>query len=410
MFSRSLNGVMRVAFAGVGTLAVVGSLAIYSSLSSLVGLAKEANAQSQVARQVGDLYAEGLQMGQATRNIMLDPKNPQAWKNHEAASKNAQALIADLSAVVAKAEDQAGQSGMESIRKNFDADVQLQKRVQELARAGDFAGSLALLNSKETPSWRQVKAQILALRDKTLKTLEATNAGFEARTRRANLEIAALAVVLGLAPFVAWALALRVSRQLRQTASQLREAAEQVVAASTQVSTSAQSLSQGATEQAASLEESSASMEEMGSMTRQNAENAQEAARLMTEVDQQVAASNRMLGEMVTSMSRHQGVEREGLEDHQDHRRDRVPDQHPRAERGGRSRARRRGGHGLRRRRRRGAQPRAAGRAGRARHGGPHRGVVRERAAGQPAGGARGAVHRAVHRVGGQGEEPSPRA
>ena len=78
---------------------------------------------------------------------------------------------------------------------------------------------------------------------------------------------------------------------LRATANNMREASEQVVAASTQVSTAAQSLSQGATEQAASLEESSASMEEMGSMTRQNAENAQEAARLMTEVDQQVSAS-----------------------------------------------------------------------------------------------------------------------
>ena len=90
---------------------------------------------------------------------------------------------------------------------------------------------------------------------------------------------------------------------LRETANSMREASEQVVAASSQVSTAAQSLSQGATEQAASLEESSASMEEMGSMTRQNAENAQEAARLMTEVDQQVADSNKMLGDMVTSMT-----------------------------------------------------------------------------------------------------------
>jgi methyl-accepting chemotaxis protein len=68
------------------------------------------------------------------------------------------------------------------------------------------------------------------------------------------------------------------------------------------VSTSAQSLSQGATTQAASLEETSASMEEMASMTRQNAENSQKAAALMTDVDAQVRASNETLAEMVTSM------------------------------------------------------------------------------------------------------------
>jgi methyl-accepting chemotaxis protein len=50
-----------------------------------------------------------------------------------------------------------------------------------------------------------------------------------------------------------------------------------VAAASGQVSNSSQSLAQGAAEQAASLEETSASMEEMGSMTRQNADNAKQA-------------------------------------------------------------------------------------------------------------------------------------
>jgi methyl-accepting chemotaxis protein/methyl-accepting chemotaxis protein-1 (serine sensor receptor) len=69
------------------------------------------------------------------------------------------------------------------------------------------------------------------------------------------------------------------------------------------VSTSAQSLSQGATTQAASLEETSASMEEMASMTRQNAENSQNAAALMSDVDSQVRASNETLAEMVTSMA-----------------------------------------------------------------------------------------------------------
>ena len=53
-------------------------------------------------------------------------------------------------------------------------------------------------------------------------------------------------------------------------------------------------------------------------------------------------------------------VEQQGRQDHQDDRRDRLPDEHPGAQRGGRSGPRRRGRHGLRGGRRRSPQPGAA--------------------------------------------------
>ena len=168
------------------------------------------------------------------------------------------------------------------------------------------------------------------------------------------------------------------SRACARPLEELTEGAQQVVSASSQVATSAQSLSQGATEQAASLEETSASMEEMASMTRQNAENSQTAATLMGEVDarvQRVEPGARRHGD-VDGVD--PGVEPAGREDHQDDRRDRLPDQHPRAQRRRRSGARRRGRHGLRGGGRRSAQPRAALGAGGARHGGADRRVDRE--------------------------------
>jgi len=90
---------------------------------------------------------------------------------------------------------------------------------------------------------------------------------------------------------------------LRLSLDELSEGAQQVVSAASQVSMSAQSLSEGATEQAASLEETSASMEEMASMTRKNAENARQAAVLVTSVSQQVTDSNTALARMVGSMA-----------------------------------------------------------------------------------------------------------
>jgi len=91
--------------------------------------------------------------------------------------------------------------------------------------------------------------------------------------------------------------------ELKVKTQTLADGSNEVLAAAGQVSTSAQSLSQGATEQAASLEETSASMEEMASMTRKNAENAIQAATLVTSVSRQVIDSNASLGKMVESMS-----------------------------------------------------------------------------------------------------------
>ena len=120
--------------------------------------------------------------------------------------------------------------------------------------------------------------------------------------RRLLLAIGFAAVVLMV---VSMRLLLRwkLETPLQATAAEIRESASQVLQLSRMVATSSQSLSQGATEQAASLEETSASMEEMASMTRKNAENATQATKLVTDVAEQVLASNVALTEMVSSMT-----------------------------------------------------------------------------------------------------------
>src|SRR5262249_28766025 len=120
--------------------------------------------------------------------------------------------------------------------------------------------------------------------------------------RRLLLTIGFVAVVIMV---VSMRLLLRwkLENPLQATATEIRESAAQGLQLARVVATSSQSLSQGATEQAASLEETSASMEEMASMTRKNAENATHATRLVTDVADQVLASNVALTEMVTSMT-----------------------------------------------------------------------------------------------------------
>jgi methyl-accepting chemotaxis protein len=131
----------------------------------------------------------------------------------------------------------------------------------------------------------------LTARDATLKT---------ARLLLLAIGIAAVVLmVISMRLLLKW----KLENPLQATATEIRESAGQVLQLSRMVATSSQSLSQGATEQAASLEETSASMEEMASMTRKNAENAAQATRLVTDVADQVAASNTALTQMVSSMS-----------------------------------------------------------------------------------------------------------
>ncbi|MBI9084862.1 MAG: Cache 3/Cache 2 fusion domain-containing protein [Desulfobacterales bacterium] len=83
----------------------------------------------------------------------------------------------------------------------------------------------------------------------------------------------------------------------------LNKSADQVGTASSQVASASQTLASGASQQAASLEESSASLEEMASMTRQNADNADQADKLMAETRQVVASATESMIQLITSMT-----------------------------------------------------------------------------------------------------------
>ena len=103
---------------------------------------------------------------------------------------------------------------------------------------------------------------------------------------------AILAVLLGTF------LTVSVTRPISRIVSGLTQSSAQVASASSQVSSASQSLSGGASEQAAGIEETTSSMEEMSAMTRQNAENANQAKIMMGEAAQIVAEVNTQMRNM----------------------------------------------------------------------------------------------------------------
>ena len=78
-------------------------------------------------------------------------------------------------------------------------------------------------------------------------------------------------------------LARSVLKPINRIIDQLDKASEQVGRFSNEVASAGQELAEGSSEQAASLEETSSSLEQMSSMTRRNADNANETNRLMVE-------------------------------------------------------------------------------------------------------------------------------
>lgn len=93
-----------------------------------------------------------------------------------------------------------------------------------------------------------------------------------------------------------------VTRPIRRVIQALTLSTQQVVTGSDQLSSASKSMAEEAAQQAAGLEETSSSIEEMASMTRQNAESANHANRLMADTVRVVNDADRTMAQLNQSM------------------------------------------------------------------------------------------------------------
>jgi methyl-accepting chemotaxis protein len=123
------------------------------------------------------------------------------------------------------------------------------------------------------------------------------------KTVKATLQTSAIGLGLILGALVLGTIIVRsINRILRSTSTTLDESASQVSSAANQVSSSSQTLAHGASEQAASLEETSSSLEELASMTKRNAENAQNAKQLSGDTRNAAETGNEQMKDMRRAM------------------------------------------------------------------------------------------------------------
>ena len=94
----------------------------------------------------------------------------------------------------------------------------------------------------------------------------------------------------------------RIVRPLRSLVNTLGASVHQVRLAASQVNSASQALASATSQQAASLEETSAALEELTGMTRQNADNALSANKLMLRADELMRLADEKMSQLVTAM------------------------------------------------------------------------------------------------------------
>lgn len=200
-------------------------------------------------------------------------------------------------------------------KKNYEKLVELRaamsstrNAVLDLSRKGDKVGALDLYEKSAGPAAKAMRDQFQVLlkwnrdyADKAKADVQAT--GQAVRTGTIGGLIGAILLGLGLAFFSVKS----VNKILRRMAEGLKLGADETANAASHVSSSSQILARAASEQAASLEETSSSLEEISSMTKKNAETAQQAAGLAAEAKNSADKGNRAMGRMADAMN---GIEK----------------------------------------------------------------------------------------------------
>jgi methyl-accepting chemotaxis protein len=146
-----------------------------------------------------ELYANGLQMGQALRNIILDPANPKAYQNFDKASQDMDKLLAETRALTAAQE--AHTTTLGKVQQLRDQQKSLQDAIREHVKNDQLDEAKAQLNKAETPIWREIKKILqdsIVVQKTAIETREQEVQAATSRAQAIALTLSVLAVVAGL--------------------------------------------------------------------------------------------------------------------------------------------------------------------------------------------------------------------
>ncbi|NDP46959.1 MAG: chemotaxis protein [Sulfuriferula multivorans] len=298
-----------------------------------------------LAQAATHLYAHGLQMGQALRNVVMDPTNQKAYKNLEASAGEFEAT--SKTALVLAAANPSDLAVLKEVMALREQQIPIQARIASLA-GSDQAAAIAAISQDETPVWRQIRERLVDFTKVKQAAVEQTKAEIAAFSKRMlMITLALLAVALIAASVIVFWLIRHIMSQLggepayavevahaisvgdfsravtlekgdtssllysinamrenlTGTIGNIRNATETISVASREIAAGNADLSNRTESQASSLEETASSMEELTSTVKQNAENARQANQLVVSTADVAVKGGRVVSQVVDTMA-----------------------------------------------------------------------------------------------------------
>jgi methyl-accepting chemotaxis protein len=182
---------------------VAGAICLGALLVALSGISAGQDAFQAYADQEAPelltftrLYANGLQTGQAVRNIVLEPENPSAYKNYDDAVQEFGAAL--------KEGRRLSESKPARAKVLKDVEEQWTRLLLQMdpikARNVDSAAATTILKKEVTPLWRQIKARLqetIKVQEQEMKAARARSVRELQRASWLAAGTGVLAVILG---------------------------------------------------------------------------------------------------------------------------------------------------------------------------------------------------------------------
>jgi methyl-accepting chemotaxis protein len=220
--TRSIRTPLLVVVVLSSVIMLLGGLIALWSLNKVADRFADFVAHDQARlRAYNGMYAQGLQTGQAIRNIILDPANPKAYENMEAA----QTQFSDQLQKALSLADSADETELlHDLQNRWAADATVRNRIRDLAKAGQQAEAIQLLNKEETPAWRAVKATLIKRADEQAEAVAAAKkAVAEEASRGATLSLVAFVVAFVIAMIMVTTATARIRKPLLNLEQSMRE-------------------------------------------------------------------------------------------------------------------------------------------------------------------------------------------
>ncbi len=196
---------------------LIGALVEAHHSSEKIENAYQKYIEQDVARRADfyNMYAQGLQMGQAIRNVMLDPENKRAYENYQ----NATAAYEQAGEQARALDQKTVKSGLPDRLIALRAEQKkMHEQIFELLKAKQTDEAKGVLTKTETPKWREMRdimvGEIKQLDEAKPRLLAQMEARQDAADMR-SLIFAGGSILVGI--LLAGILLARIARQARET-------------------------------------------------------------------------------------------------------------------------------------------------------------------------------------------------